>query len=85
MPIIASFYGITIRMYFRQSEHNPPHVHALYGGSTAEIAIKDGEVLDGQLPPKALSMVKQWVAKNRDDLMKIWSTQEFKRLEPLEM
>ena len=31
MPIIAKFYGLIIKMYFRQSKHNPPHFHALYG------------------------------------------------------
>ncbi|NCU31816.1 MAG: DUF4160 domain-containing protein [Candidatus Moranbacteria bacterium] len=29
MPIIARFYGILIKMYFR--EHGVPHFHALYG------------------------------------------------------
>ena len=31
MPVISRFYGIIIKMYFQQSEHNPPHFHALYG------------------------------------------------------
>ena len=31
MPILSRFYGIVIRMYFQQAEHNPPHIHALYG------------------------------------------------------
>ena len=31
MPVIARFYGMVIKMYFRQSEHNPPHIHAIYG------------------------------------------------------
>ena len=31
MPILSNFYGITIKMYFQQSEHNPPHIHATYG------------------------------------------------------
>lgn len=31
MPVIAKFYGIIIKMYFQQSEHNPPHFHAVYG------------------------------------------------------
>lgn len=31
MPIIAKFYGLVIKMYFRQSEHNLPHFHAFYG------------------------------------------------------
>lgn len=24
MPVISRFYGIVIKMYFRQAEHNPP-------------------------------------------------------------
>lgn len=33
MPVISRFYGIIIRMYFLQSEHNPPHIHAIYGNT----------------------------------------------------
>ena len=29
MPVIARFYGILIKMYFR--EHGVPHFHAIYG------------------------------------------------------
>ena len=39
MPILSRFYGIVIRMYFQQAEHNPPHIHALYGDDMAEIVI----------------------------------------------
>ena len=31
MPVIARFYGLTIKMYLLGKEHNPPHIHALYG------------------------------------------------------
>lgn len=31
MPVIARFYGMIIKMYFRQAEHNPPHFHVVYG------------------------------------------------------
>lgn len=71
-------------MYFQQAEHNPPHIHALYGDDMAEIVIKTGEVLEGHLPPKALAMVREWVSINRDDLLRMWETQEFKALSPLE-
>ena len=57
MPVISRFYGIIIRMYFQQSEHNPPHIHAIYGENMAVININSGEVLEGELPPKALAMV----------------------------
>lgn len=39
MPVLSRFYGIIIRMYFIQAEHNPPHVHAIYGDDVAEVAI----------------------------------------------
>ena len=37
MPVLSRFYGIIIRMYFQQSEHNPPHIHAIYGEHVAAI------------------------------------------------
>ena len=43
MPVLARFYGIIIRMYFQQAEHNPPHFHALYGEEIAVIEIRTGE------------------------------------------
>ena len=30
MPVIARFYGLIIKMFFQQKEHNPPHFHAVY-------------------------------------------------------
>ena len=84
MPILSRFYGIVIRMYFQQAEHNPPHIHALYGDDMAEIVIRTGEVLEGHLPPKALAMVREWVSINQSDLRDMWETQEFKQLSPLE-
>lgn len=84
MPIISKFYGIIIRMYFIQAEHNPPHIHAIYGDDTAEIAIQNGALLEGHLPPKALAMVREWIELHKKDLMAIWNTQEFKSIMPLE-
>ena len=59
MPVLARFYGITIRMYFQQTEHNPPHIHAIYGDEMAAIDIQTGNILEGHLPPKALAMVQE--------------------------
>ncbi len=71
-------------MYFQQAEHNPPHIHALYGDDMAEVEIRTGEVIEGHLPPKALSMVREWVAINRNELLRMWETQEFSSISPLE-
>ena len=69
MPVLARFYGITIRMYFQQAEHNPPHIHAIYGDEMAAIDIQTGNILEGHLPPKALAMVQEWCFFHKDDLL----------------
>ena len=84
MPVLSRFYGIVIKMYFQQAEHNPPHIHAIYGDDTASIDIQTGDILEGYLPPKALSMVQEWIGINKKSLLKMWKTQEFKTLAPLE-
>ena len=84
MPTLARFYGIVIRMYFLGSEHNPPHVHAIYGEDTAAFDIKSGEVIDGSLPARAAGMVREWIDLHRTELFKMWETQEFKKLDPLD-
>ncbi len=84
MPVLSRFYGIIIRMYFQQSEHNPPHIHALYGDDVAAIDIQTGKIIEGHLPPKALSMVSEWTELHKAELLHIWETQEFKALSPLE-
>lgn len=84
MPALARFYGIVIKMYFMSSEHNPPHVHAIYGEDAAAFDIRNGAIIDGALPLRAESMVKEWIDNNREALIAIWETQEFRKLPPLE-
>ena len=43
-----------------------------------------GEVLEGYLPPKALAMVQEWISLHKNELLEIWETQDFKKIEPLE-
>ena len=84
MPVLSRFYGIIIRMYFLQGEHNPPHIHAIYNEDVAAIDFMTGKVLDGHLPEKALAMVREWISLHQEDLQEIWETQEFRKLPPLE-
>ena len=84
MPVISRFYGIIIRMYFQQAEYNPPHIHAIYGEDMAAICIVNGRILEGSLPAKALGLVREWTEMNKDKLLKMWETQEFEQLAPLE-
>jgi hypothetical protein len=84
MPILARFYGLIIKMYFQQSEHNPPHIHAVYGEYIGVINIQNCEMIEGDLPQKALALVTEWVQQHQADLLEIWNTQKFKPLAPLE-
>ncbi len=70
-----------IKMY---NTYNPPHIHAIYNDDVAAIDYMTGEVLEGYLPPKALAMVREWLALHKNTLQEIWETQEFKKIPPLE-
>ena len=84
MPVIARFYGLIIKMYFQQKEHNPPHIHVVYGEYIGAIDIQTLEMLEGDLPPKALALVREWAAQHKQALLNIWNTQQFEQLPPLE-
>jgi len=40
--------------------------------------------MEGDLPPKAIAVVREWMVPNKAELFGIWNTQEFKHLPPLE-
>jgi Domain of unknown function (DUF4160) len=66
MPEISRFYGIVVQMYF--GDHPPPHFHAIYAGDSAKIDIDGLFVIDGRLPPRALSLVTEWAAIHQAEL-----------------
>jgi hypothetical protein len=70
MPRVSEFYGIIIAMYY--NDHLPPHFHARYGGARASIGIDTLEVLSGALPPRALTLVREWATQNRGALLRDW-------------
>ena len=84
MPVISRFYGIIIRMYFAQNEHNPPHIHAIYGEYVAAVSIQNGNIIEGYLPGKSIELVREWIGINQQELLEIWDTQKFKKIAPLE-
>ena len=71
-------------MYFQQAEHNPPHFHVIYGDYIGAVDIQTLELREGDLPAKALKLVREWAELHRDELMEIWNTQNFVALPPLE-
>ena len=84
MPVISRFYGLVVKMYFRGGEHNPPHIHVLYGEYMGVIDIRTAELIEGDLPAKALSIAQEWTKKYSTELLDFWTTQKIANLPPLE-
>lgn len=84
MPVISRFYGIVIKMYFKQKEHNPPHIHAIYGEHVGLFSLLDGEMFEGDVPLKEQRLVQKFIKTNQKKLTFMWETQEFEALPPIE-
>jgi hypothetical protein len=86
MPTISAFFGIVIRMYYR--DHAPAHFHALYQGHEALIAIETLEVIAGDLPRRALELVFDWTELHQPELMANWNRAQdhapLNNIDPLE-
>lgn len=69
-------------------DHNPPHYHAKYGEFIGVINIQTGELIEGELPRRALRLVQDWTELHKSELMKNWQSAqsdnpEFYKIEPL--
>jgi len=83
MPEIARFYGIVIKMFFKPKEHEPSHIHALYGEYMGEFNIRTMEMIQGDLPGKAQELVKEWLSLYQGELQSMWDKQQVSKLPPL--
>jgi len=85
MPEICRFYGIIIRMFW--ADHPPPHFHAVYGEYEAVIDILTSEILEGQLPRRAHSLVGEWINLHNRELLELWESarqsRPLRRIDPL--
>jgi hypothetical protein len=86
VPEISRFLGMVITMYY--SDHEPAHFHVRYGEQRAKIDIESGELLDGQLPRRALELVREWRMINDEELRQNWrralAREPLNKIEPLE-
>jgi hypothetical protein len=69
------------------ADHPPPHFHAIYGECEAVIDILTSEIIQGQLPRRAHSLVAEWINLHSDELLEAWASarrsQPLKRIDPL--
>lgn len=72
MPIISNFYGIIIRMYFKDNEkHKLPHLHANYNEYTAIFDL-NGNIIDGKIPNSQKKIVQAWIEIHNSELNNLW-------------
>jgi hypothetical protein len=71
MPEISRFYGIIIRLYYR--DHPPTHFHAFYGEFEALIEIETGAIHKGKLPQTARDLVERWRKVHVQELREDWN------------
>ena len=80
MPVIATFFGIVIRMFYR--EHGVAHFHAEYQGQQATFTF-DGDVLAGRPHSRTASrLIREWATAHRAEFDANWN--RMKAGEPLE-
>jgi len=84
MPEISRFYGIIIRMFSIEREHPPKHIHIKYNDYEAVLELEQFNIIEGALPRKARILVREWAEAHQEELIEIWETQKFHKIEPLE-
>ena len=84
MPTISNFDGITVVMYLRNKEHNPPHIHAITPDYDAPFLVSTGEIMEGEFPPKDAAKVKEFILKYQKELEDMWENEKYIKLPPLE-
>ena len=88
MPLISTFFGLIIKMYFDDQEHkHVPHFHVKYSGQEAVYSL-DGKCLAGKLPQKQTKLVLAWTEIHKEELKALWElmqeTGEYFRIKGLE-
>lgn len=81
MPIVSTFFGILIRMFYK--EHEPAHFHAEYQGQQAKFNL-NGEMIVGNIQSRtALRLIREWTSLHGRELEANWENMKAGR--PLEM
>ena len=85
MPVISTFFGIIIRMFY--DDHNPPRIHVEYQDRKAVVDFR-GNILKGDLQSRtALKLVREWIDLRHVELLEDWQLakqgKEIRTIDPL--
>jgi len=86
MPVISTFFGIIIRMFY--ADHEPPHFHVEYQGESATFDFS-GTLLAGQIrSPRVRRLIREWAQLHQFELRANWkrikAQEQLRQIAPLE-
>ena len=86
MPIISAFFGIMIRMFYK--EHEPAHFHAEFQGQSAKFDLT-GKIVAGDIRSRtARRLIRDWATLHRAEIQANWERMKagrsLEKIEPLE-
>jgi hypothetical protein len=86
VPIISVFFGIVVRMFYK--EHEPAHFHAEYQGQHGKFDFDGHQVVGNVQSGTALRLIAEWGALHRVELERNWDRMKtgrpLERIEPLD-
>lgn len=86
MPIISTFFGVVIRMFYE--EHEPAHFHAEHQGQRGKFDLR-GRMTVGNIRSRtALRLIGEWARRHRPEIEANWRNikagRPLDRIEPLD-
>ena len=86
MPEISRFFGIVISMYAK--DHFPPHFHARYGEYVGLFNMETGNMIEGNMPRRAIRLIQDWAELHTNELQQNWHESQkdnpaFRKITPL--
>jgi hypothetical protein len=86
MPVVSTFFGIVIRMFYR--EHGPPHFHAEHQGEHASFTFDGNRTAGNITSRRAVRLIRRWSLANRAELQANWAKartgQHLEQIAPLQ-
>ena len=70
MPTLLNLNGF--KFFFYANEHEPKHVHVIYGGDFAKIELASLRVVKNFMKPKDLRRALQIISEYREEFERRW-------------
>ena len=81
-------YHVSMESLLRSTLSVKNTIHRMYIFYMANVwlpnELRTMTLLEGDLPPKADVMCREWLALYKNELLEMWNTQVFRKLPPLE-